>query len=66
MPGTVDRLSAAYPAFRFSPECIGWTGARWVAERIDRLAPGLTVCVTSDLMELHAALQRDKAASRVR
>lgn len=69
-PAAIDRhirrLTAAYPGFLFSHELSGWKGARWVAERRDRLAPGLTVCITSDLMELHAELARDKAASRAR
>jgi hypothetical protein len=34
-----------------------------VAERRDRTATGLRVVITDDLMELHAALQRDKARS---
>ncbi len=60
------RLAAAYPAFAFSREVFGWKGTRWVAERKDRLAPGTRVVITADLMELHAALQRDKVASHVR
>jgi hypothetical protein len=59
-------LAAAYPEFLFSHDLSGWKGTRWVAERRDRLAPGLTVCITSDLMELHAALARDRAASHAR
>jgi hypothetical protein len=57
----LDRLTAAYPAFAFSREPFARRGGRWVAERRDR-APGLRVVITGDLMELHAALQRDKAS----
>jgi len=60
------RLTAAYPAFRFSRELFGWKGARWVAERRDHTASGLRVVITDDLMELHAALQRDKARRHAR
>jgi hypothetical protein len=56
----LTRLARAYPAFRFSHEPLGWKGARWVAERRDRSAAGLRVVITGDLMELHAALARDK------
>ena len=55
------RLGTAYPAFKFSREPFGWKGSRWVAERRDRAARGLVVVITDDLLELHAALQRDKA-----
>lgn len=56
------RLADAYPAFTFSHEVVNpWKGARWVAERKDRKATGMRVVITADLMELHAALQRDKA-----
>jgi len=56
----IRRLAAAYPAFHFSHELLGWKGTRWVAESRDRMAPGLTVVITSDLMELHATLARDR------
>jgi hypothetical protein len=69
-PAAIDqhlrRLTAAYPEFSFSHELLGWKGARWVAERKDRKAPGTLVVITADLLELHAALQRDKAASHAR
>jgi len=55
------RLTAAYPAFAFGREPFGWRGGRWVAERRDPTASGLYVIITSDLMELHATLQRDQA-----
>jgi hypothetical protein len=56
----LSRLAAAYPAFQFSREPFGWKGTRWVAERRDRATTGLRVVITDDLMELHAALARDK------
>ncbi len=60
-PAAIDRhirrLTCAYPAFRFSHEIVSpWKGPRWVAERKDRLAPGVRVVITADLTELHAAL----------
>lgn len=55
------QLTAAYPAFDFGYQALGHKGRRWTAERTDRAASGLRVVITSDLMELHAALQRDKA-----
>jgi len=60
------RLTAAYPAFRFSRELLGWKGGRWVAERRDHAASGLRVVITADLMELHAALARDRDRCRAR
>lgn len=58
------RLAAAYPAFLFSREVVNpWKGRRWVAERKDRKSSGTIVVITADLMELHATLQGDKAAS---
>jgi hypothetical protein len=60
------RLGAAYPGFTFSYVTLGRKGMRWVAERRDRAGGGLIVAITGDLLELHAALQRDKAASRAR
>lgn len=61
------RLADAYPAFTFSHEVVNpWKGFRWVAERKDRQAPGTRVVITGDLMELHAALQTDKAQSHAR
>jgi hypothetical protein len=69
-PAAIDRqirrLAAAYPEFLFSHELLGHRGARWVAERRDWRAPGLHTVITDDLMELHAALARDKAASHAR
>jgi hypothetical protein len=69
-PAAIDRhirrLTAAYPEFLFSHELLGWKGARWVAERRDRRAPGLHTVITDDLMELHAALARDKASRHAR
>ena len=63
----IRRLATAYPAFTFGHEIVNpWKGPRWVAERRDRTAPGTVVVITSDLMELHAALQKDKAASHAR
>jgi hypothetical protein len=56
----LNRLTAAYPAFEFSRERLGWKGDRWVARRRDRTAPGLYLLITSDLMELHAELARDR------
>ena len=56
------RLAAAYPAFRFSHEAHGRKGGRWVAERKDPAVPGLAALVTGDLMELHAAIRRDREA----
>jgi hypothetical protein len=55
------RLATAYPAFRFSHESVGRKDARWVAARRERMAPGLCVAITDDLLELYAAPQRDKA-----
>lgn len=55
------RLHAAYPEFSFSYATHGLKGRRWTAERLDGAASGLRVVITADLMELHAALQRDKA-----
>jgi len=56
----LGRLSTAYPEFRFGHEAFGRKGARWVAERRDRKASGLRIAITDDLLELHAALQKDK------
>ena len=55
------RLTVAYPAFSFNYAVLGHKGRRWTAERADRTASGLRVVITAGLMELHAALQRDKA-----
>ena len=52
----IDRLTAAYPAFRFSREHIGRHGACWVAERRRRRSTGLHTVITSDLGELLAAI----------
>lgn len=61
------RLATAYPAFTFTREVVNpWKGVRWVAERKDRLAPGTRVIITADLLELHAALLSDKAASHAK
>lgn len=54
-------LARAYPAFSFSREAAGRRGGRWVAVRHDRTATGLSVVITGNVMELHAALRRDKA-----
>jgi hypothetical protein len=56
----LTRLNKAYPAFRFYRELFGSKGARWVAERRDPAERGLYVMITNDLMELHAAVLRDK------
>ena len=56
------RLTAAYPAFRFSHESFGGhKAARWVAERREGTASGLCVVITDDLMELCATLAHYKA-----
>jgi hypothetical protein len=55
------RLGTAYPGFTFSYATLGRKGRRWTAERQDRAASGLIMAITGDLLELHAALQRDKA-----
>ncbi len=60
------RLTAAYPAFQFSRELLGWKGARWVAERRDHTASGLRVVITGDLMEMHGVLARDRDRCRTR
>lgn len=55
----LDRLTAAYPAFRFSREVVGRHGTCWVAQRLDRLGYGVHSVITRDLRELHTALARD-------
>ena len=60
------RLGTAYPGLTFSYATLGHKGTRWTAERQDRARGGLIVAITGDLLELHAALQCDKAASRAR
>jgi hypothetical protein len=57
----LDRLAAAYPAFRFSRENVGRHGACWVAERLNRLGYGVRTVITADIAELDAALS-DQAA----
>jgi len=52
----LDRLTAAYPAFRFRCQMIGRHGTRWIAERKVGLHPGLHTVITADLAELRAAL----------
>ncbi len=52
----LDRLTAAYPAFRFRCQMIGRHGARWIAERKNGLHPGLHTVITADLAELRTAL----------
>lgn len=52
----IDRLAAAYPAFRFSRENVGRHGACWVAERLDRTGYGIRTVITADIAELRAAL----------
>jgi hypothetical protein len=52
----LDRLAAAYPAFRFSRENVGRHGTCWVAERLDRLGYGVRTVITPDIAELRAAL----------
>lgn len=52
----LDRLAAAYPAFRFSRENVGRHGPCWVAERLDRLGHGVHTVITADLKELRGAL----------
>ena len=60
-------LSAEFPAFRFRCERAGWhRECRWVAERINGLAPGLHTLITEDLSELRAALARDAARAALR
>jgi hypothetical protein len=68
--GTVTRhlrrLGSAYPGFCFSYATLGRKGRRWTAERQDRVAGGLIVVITGDLLELHAALQKDRQRRRAR
>ena len=54
------RLAAGYPAFRFRTQQ-GWDRGRlrWVAERIQGTDAGLHTVITTDLAELHAALEGD-------
>ncbi len=54
------RLAAAYPDFSFHYATLGRKGKRWWAERIDRTGDGLIVVITDDLLEMHAALRKDK------
>ena len=58
----LGRLGVAYPGFTFSYAALGRKGRRWTAERQDRVACGLIVVITGDLLEMHAALQCDKAS----
>ncbi len=62
----LDRLTAAYPAFRFRCQTIGRHGARWVAERRNGLHPGLHSVITADLAELHAALASENGSYHAR
>jgi len=58
--GHLSRLTADYPEFRFSHQGVGRKSPRWVAERRDGDASGLRAVITDDLMELLAALARDR------
>jgi len=62
----LDRLTAAYPAFRFRCETVGRHGTRWIAERKIGLHPGLHTVITADLAELRAALAGQERADHAR
>lgn len=62
----IDRLTAAYPVFRFRCQMIGHHGTRWVAERRNGLHPGLHTVITDDLAELHAALTSQEGSGHAR
>ena len=56
----LERLAENYPAFRFRTQG-GWDHrkVRWVAERIRGTDEGLHTVITTDLCELHSALDGD-------
>ncbi len=54
----LERLTAEYPAFRFSIEDLGLHGECWVAERADRAVGGLSILITRDLAEFRAVLDQ--------
>jgi len=62
----IDRLTAAYPAFRFRCQTVGRHGTRWVAERKIGLHPGLHTVITDDLAELRAALAGEEGTGHAR
>ncbi len=62
----LDRLTVAYPAFRFRSQLIGRHGVRWVAERKNGLHPGLHTAITADLVELRAALASEEGSDQAR
>jgi len=66
VPHELDRLAAAYPAFRFGCEIVGRHGPCWVAERKNGLHPGLHTVITADLGELHAALASEEGTGHAR
>jgi hypothetical protein len=64
--GELDRLTAAYPAFRFGCETIGRHGSCWVARRINGLNPGVHTVITADLDELRTALASHEGTGHAR
>lgn len=62
----LDRLAAAYPAFRFSLDFLGRRGDLWVARRINGLDPGVHMVITADLGELRGALANPDGTAHAR
>lgn len=62
----LQKLTRAYPSFKFRHERAGRRGHRWTAERRNGADPGLHTAITRSLAELLRTLHQDSHARDAR